>query len=179
MFLVCLSFQKIEVVQFPKKQMTQKTVMLLVFLLTLLQVAMRSNFQHHPGTWSLEWCVILDDAFEHSELPPGKLWCFSLSLWMWSLVWIFSSGFSNHWLLLNFPVWFLCTSYQTRATTSRKALMLLFRSLNVILGMNFFQWFFKPLVAYFPVWFLCTSYQTRAIFLKVLCNIWDQSLNCC
>ena len=51
---LCLSFQKIEVAQFPKEQMTQETVMSLVFLLILLHSPVRNNFQCHPCTWSLE-----------------------------------------------------------------------------------------------------------------------------
>ena len=47
-FLRSLSFQKIEVIYFPKKQITQKTVLWLVFYLILLHVATKNKFRCPP-----------------------------------------------------------------------------------------------------------------------------------
>ena len=79
--------------------------MWLVFHLILLHVAKKNKFQRPPGTWSLKWGVILDNALKLTALSLEKAWYISSGLWICSLVRIF----------FVFPVWFLYTIYQTTA----------------------------------------------------------------
>ena len=66
-FHVDLSSQKTEGAQFLGKEMTQKTVLWLVFLQIPLLFGGKNSFSHHLGTWSSY--ALLSGSFVHTEQP--------------------------------------------------------------------------------------------------------------